>query len=773
MTSNHLVADIRAICGLLGSLSLATLPVESQSAESSAAEGSTIAEVVVTGLKRDTTLLEAPVSASVFTQAAIEEQGITRPSDFLALTPNVTFIQASRTGDAFVNIRGQTSVRGSESAVAFVVDGVQMASQDEFNGELFDLKQIEVLKGPQGALYGRNAAAGAIVITTQAPGDDLEGHVTTSIGNWNSRRLNASVGGAIVPGKLRFRAAGAVNETDGEYKSLVSGEKMQRLREQVARLRFDYAPAENLDFDLRLGVSHVNAGALGFNPQLVGAVINGVRVTEIDTNNTSLDYMSDVTSSDIQDKRNASFKAEYRSDVGMFTSVTAWSDLRDDYYGRAFPYSAYSDPRNDFGDFEAVFGDSIQKYRVDVESLNQELRFASGTDQRLRWMAGLYYLKLDRLEINEQSFNLAGVALPTVGIDGPDSISPTFAYGRNNLETTNYAPFANVQYDLLDNLELAVALRYDHEKRTLRDRTPDVPNVPGGTATYNGCVLTTGQTASQCNLSKTFSQLQPKATLTYKFDGRGSVFASFGRSFKSGGFNNIGTRQILLDAVTAAGGDPSLVFVQDAYGKETADSYELGFKSEWWDRQLQVNGAVFRTDVSNAQQFEFFPTAGVTAISQIDSTRIEGGELEVVVHPTDALDLSVGGGLVDSTIERLVANPGFEGNRTPYAANYNFSAAAQYRLDLGNGLDLISHADYNRIGSIWYDSSNLPGSRRDPVGLLNVRVGLGSDRWSLALWSRNLLDKHYNAEAVPLLSFVSATYKAPGRSYGLEGRLSF
>lgn len=738
-----------------------------------AAQAEPVSEVVVTGLKRDTTFLEAPVSASVFTDEAIQQAGIARPADFLALTPNVTFIQASRTGDAFVNIRGQTSVRGSESAVAFVVDGVQLATQDEFNGDLFDIRQIEVLKGPQGALYGRNAAGGAIVISTQQPGDELSGSAKASFGNWNSMRVNGTVGGAIIPGKLRFRAAASLSDTDGAFTSLVSGEKVQRLNEKVARLRFDYAATENFDVDLRLGASHFEGGALGFNPQLVGAVVGGVLVERIDTNSTDLPYMSDVTSSDVQDKRNASLKLEYRTGIGTLTAVTAWSTLEDGYYGRAFPYSAYADPRNDFGIFEAIFGDAIQKYRIETRALNQELRFASDSDRRLRWMLGLYYLDFDRLEINEQSFNLTGAVLPTQGIDGPDSISPTFAYSRTQLATENFAPFGNLQYDVLENLELAVALRYDREKRSIRDETPDIENVPGGAPTYNGCVLTTGLAPQQCRLSNTFTQLQPKVTLTYKVPARGSVFLSYGQSFKSGGFNSIGTRQILIDAVTQAGGDPSLVFVQDAYGKETADSYEIGFKSDWLDHRLSLNGAVFRTDVDNAQQFEFFPTAGVTAISQIDATRIEGAELEAVLRPTDDLSLSLGGGRVDSKIVRLAAHPDFEGNRTPYAANFNFSAAAQHRLALPGGRDLVSRLDYSRIGSIWYDSSNLPGSRRDPVGLLNARFALGTERWQVALWSKNLLDKRYNAEAVPLLSFVSATYKAPGRSYGIEARVDF
>ena len=134
-------------------------------------------EILVTGTKRAASLEDAPLAVQVFTETAIQEAGITRPEDFLSLVPNVNFVTSNHEGEFFVNVRGQASVRFAESAVAVVIDGVQLATSNEFNQDFFDIEQIEVLKGPQNALYGRNATAGAIIVNTKPPGDEWSGGV--------------------------------------------------------------------------------------------------------------------------------------------------------------------------------------------------------------------------------------------------------------------------------------------------------------------------------------------------------------------------------------------------------------------------------------------------------------------------------------------------------------------------------------------------------------------------------------------------------------------
>jgi iron complex outermembrane receptor protein len=704
-----------------------------------------------------------------------------------------------------------------------VIDGVQLATQNEFNGELFDIQQIEVLKGPQGALYGRNASAGAIVITTKAPTDEFEGNALLSYGNWNSARANVSVGGPIVEGRLRFRASAAVNTTDGPYKNINTGEQVQRATEMLGRFRLDWILSEQTKVDFRVNGSRLRGGAIAFNAQVVGATQGGVLTEQIDTNDTSLPYTSDVEGRNLQNKFSTSMKIDHDFGEGLtLTSVTSYNIIVDQYQAKNYPYGAWNFAGNSFVsdalspgldlDILAAFGDNTQKFRISNHAFIQEFRLTSPSDQRLRWQVGAYFLDSKRNFTTEQGLNGrlqtdtmgnllppfvisgtttgapvapvdrlligGGAILPTLGIDGPETNNGTVNYDRNRYGARNFAPFGNVQYDVTDEFEVQLALRYDIEKRTVRTQTPDIANpffgiAPGApAATYNLCVATTGRDADDCREERTFKQLQPKVNLTYKFPGgNGSVFASYGKSFKSGGFNPIGTRDTLIVGIPD-------ILVQDSYDKEVADSGEVGFKSLLFGRRVSFNGAIFYTKVQNAQQFEFFPTGGIQAISSIKEVEIKGFEFDINARVTDKLTLFGGFGLADTEITDIDStNPADRadiiGNRLPFAADYNLAAGFQLLQPLSDTLSLLARADYTRSGSIWYDQRNQPNTRRDPLDLVNARLGLTTERWDLTAWARNLTNERYNSDAVVILPVAHAVYRAPTRSFGLEARIRF
>ncbi len=778
--------------------------------------------IVVTGLKRDQAFVDVPVSVQVFSEELIQNAGIARPEDFLSLTPNVAFQTSNHAGEFFVNIRGQTSVRQSEGAVAIVIDGVQLATQNEFNGELFDVAQIEVLKGPQGALYGRNAAAGAIIIRTIEPTDEFEGSVRASYGNYEAASLSASVGGPIIPGKLRFRASAALSDTDGPYENINTGENVMRATEKIGRLRAIWDDGGPTTFDVRVNASEVSGGAIAFNSQVIGTTVGGVFVDEIDTDDTSLPYTSDVPGDNDQSKFSAALKIDHEFGWATLTSVTSFSEIIDRYQAKNYPYADFSFQGNDFNsdaispglelNIIAAFGDNTQKFRISNEAIIQEIRLTSPGDQRLRWQVGFFFLDSNRLFYTEQGLNGripvdaegnlqppfviagtdigapvspverliigGGTILPTLGIDGPGTNNPTLNYDANRYEARNYAPFGNIQFDITEEIELQAALRYDIEERSVQSLTPDLANpffgvAPGAPAeNYNLCVAIAGRAVEDCQDSRTFRQLQPKVTLTYKFpSGNGSVFAGYGRSFKSGGFNPIGTREVLL------AGLPD-VLVQDSYDKEVSDSFEVGFKSTLLNRRIAINGAVFYTSVENAQQFEFFPTGGIQAISQIKQTEIYGAEIDINARVTDELTLFGGVGYLDDEITDIDSqNPADReaiiGNRIPFVPEYNISAGFQLTQPLRDDLELLLRGDYTRTGTIFYDQRNVANTERSPIDIVNARIGVGNERWQVALWSKNLLDKSYNSDAVVILPTAHAVFRAPDRTYGVEVRYDF
>jgi iron complex outermembrane recepter protein len=731
-------------------------------------------EIVVTGLKRNEKFINAPVSVQVFTEETIAKAGVTRPQDFLNLTSNVTFIQTNHAGEAFVNVRGQASVRQAESAVAVVIDGVQLATQNEFNGELFDIAQIEVLKGPQSALYGRNATAGAIIITTKAPTNDLGGSVTASYGNWNSMKISGGLGGAIVPDKLLFRVSASLSDSDGPFTNINSGEKVMRSSEKVGRLRFDYKSGD-FRADFRLNGSQLKGGGIAATPIAVGAVVAGVPILPTFTVNDyfRIPYIADVAGYNRQDKWSTSLKMDYDFDFGTLTSVTSYNYINDDYGAKNFPYANYRFPGTNYGPFEAAFGNLTQNYRIRNTAFTQELRLASKADGAFRWMIGAYYLSSQKRFIAIQGQNASGVIAPGFDIQGPASQNPTVGYDNTRYTAENFAPFANVQIDITRALELSVAGRYDTEKRTARTLTPDTIN-PLTSASYNNCVRALAVPASQCFGSQTFKAFQPKVSLTYKAEGLGSIFASYGRGFKSGGFNPIGTRAVTIAAFQAAGLPTNNITVQDAYGKEVSDAYEIGFKSRLFNRHVDFNGAVFMTDINGAQQFEFSPISGIQSVSPVDKVRIKGFELEATVRPISTLQIFASYGYIDSKVRKYTPNPAFVGNRTPYSSNYTINAGFQWNPKLTDAINGNVRFDFNRSGPMWFDVGNQINTERNAVSLANLRVGIGADRWELTLWSKNLFNEIYSAEAVPLVGgLLQAGFRGFPRSFGVEGRIKF
>ncbi|QMW23079.1 TonB-dependent receptor [Sandaracinobacteroides saxicola] len=813
---------------LLASVALPGLAVPAVAQTAAAPAAPAVEEIIVTGTKRDEKFIDVPVAVQVFSEKAITQAGITRPQDFLGLTPNVTFIQSNHAGEAFVNVRGQTSVRQSESAVAVVIDGVQLATQNEFNGELFDIQQIEVLKGPQGALYGRNAAAGAIIITTKPPTDELSGSASISYGNWQSVKAVVSAGGAIVPGKLRVRVSGAINDSEGPFTNIITGEKSYRTNEKTGRLRLDWNLTDDVKLDIRVGGSHLTGGAIAAQAQGPNIVVGGVR-SPVNSNAPTAPYVSDVPGSNVQDKFSSSLKLDADLGLGTITAVSAYSRIVDNYQAKLFPYMTHADPRNDAGN-AILFGDQTQKYRIANKAFSQEIRFTSKGDGPVRYQAGLYFLTSTRNFTTEQGYNgrvplnpngtpnigvsgflpnpnglirgsldpaistaifgaafnrwdrllIGGGAIaPTLGIDGLDSSNPTNAYDISEYKARNFAPFANAQWDITPDIELGVAARYDIEKREVRTLTPNVIN-PFTGASFNDCVRILGVQPGACSKEKTFKQVQPKVTLTYKFPERnGSVYATWGRSFKSGGFNAIGTRERVVQAtqvgITRAQAE-ALVFVRDDYDKEVADSYEVGFKSEFADRRVSLNGAGFITNVRNAQQFVFFPAGSVQAVSAIDKVEIKGFEFDATARVADTVTLFAGFGYIDPKIKAYRAQASSVGNRAPYVSDYNLTVGFQVNQPLSDSLTLNARGEYNRQGSLFFDSANTPGTKRDPVNLVNGRLGLSGERWEAAVWSRNLFNERYRSESVVLVTGIGVFnpgFPALPRSFGVEAKFKF
>ena len=784
-----------------------TDPIGDAPASPAAANG--VDEVIVTGQKREERLIDVPVAVQVFNEKTIAQAGVTRPQDFLSLTPNVNFYSSINRSDFFINIRGQSSIRGAEPSVRIVIDGVPVANPAEFTSELIDIQQIEVLRGPQSAFYGRNASAGAIVITTKPPTDEWSGQVTGGIGNWNSHRINASVGGALIPGVLRIRATAAHNDTDGPFKNINTGVDEARYRETLGRLRAEWLVTENFTLDARAFYQVAKGSSYSYLPQIGissnspnGTLVGGTRITRVNTDNVDIPYVSDVKG--LLDQRifTTSLKADWDLNGVKLTSLTSYANLYLITGGKNLPYGNKADPTTNFANFAPIYGDQTQNNDDRYYQFDQELRLTSADTGRFRWQVGGEYTWAKYRRYRNVALNgsvpagrallgyngYTGLAPTLIGggslppdpqkIYGADTPYATRSYTVNDRIGKNYALFANGQYKITDALELGLAGRYDIEERSTASLGTDAIS-PFSGASFNQCVRVLGISLAACTdgRNKTFKQFQPKATLTYKASGFGSIFASYGKGFKTGGFNDIGTRELLIRAKIPVLGSraaaEAATFSQDFYDKEVSTNYELGFKAELADRRVSINGAVFWTDVDNSQQYRFDPAAAVAAIDSIDKSRIKGFEADVNARITDTVTLFGGYGYIDNKIVTFKANPALQGNRVPYTAEDNLTIGAQLAQPLNEAMTLNARVEYNRTGSTWFDIQNTPNTRRSPYDIVNARLGVSSDRFDISLYGRNLGNTKYATEAVVLFPFVNVVAKGLTRSYGIEAKYRF
>lgn len=705
-------------------------------------------EIVVTGQRREERLQEAAVAVNAFTAETLESANVTRPGDVLRLAPNVTFVQSNHPGEFYVTIRGNTQTRLGESSVALVVDGVQALDQNGINQELFEIQQVEVLKGPQGALYGRNAIGGAIVIQTKEPNfETWEGKV--KLGGANGGQKTGQVGFSGPLGE-NFAIRGAVSylDRDGFYTNDITGEDVDRFKDKTVFLRGLWRVSDAITGDFRVGATDMDGGGINWN-----ALIVGVNADVMSGDNTDLPYVNNITGFSENERRSASMKWDF--DLGAMTlvSVTSFAKLRDNYGSDSFPY--FFDP----GQF-AVTGAATQNLQRESKITAQEFRLQSPDDARLRWIVGAYYAKFDVQNVATTGADTNDVLL---GL-GPfpfGSQNQTIGFLNDDNDNKAYAGFVNLAYDV-GNLEITASFRYDKEEKEQQNLAfagPPAAGDPNAFPTYGiqpGAVRTAE-----------FSQSQPKLALRYKLNDDVSLYASWGRGFKTGGFNPFGTGALLRQF------NPNST-VEDIFPKEVAETWEIGFKSEWLDRRLAFNASYYDTESTNAQLLEFFPAATLQAVSTADKVGMKGFEVELRARPIDSLDVIASYGYLDAEIEEFRAQPSNVGNPRPSTSPYTLLVGLQYSQDLGaTGWRFVGRADYTRQGETTWDWVNTPGAARSSYDIVNARLAVSNDSWEVAAWSKNLGDTSYNAEHIVLLPFLGALYRAAPRQYGLDVQYRF
>lgn len=716
----------------------------------SEAKGATLDTVVIRARGRDETQQSVPLSVKAFSAQAIDDAGIKKPGDFVAITPNLALAESQSTGTSFMTIRGLSQVRNGEAPMAVVVDGVIQSDSKQFTQELFDVQSIEVLRGPQGALYGRNASGGAILINTKQPTNKSGGFVQLGYASGNEKNAQGALSGALVPDKLFFRVAASVTDREGQLDNLTLKTKADGYQNQTFRGLLKWNVSDDLTLDLRANALHDKAGANNFQYQPTHLLAdcsadpaNAFDFSRLNADSVVRTFCSNNQGQNTRDMNEVTLKADYNLGFATLTGTYSHNTVVEYVGADQFPYTA---TRGLFGMF-----DGTQTQYVNVKSDSLELRLASPTRAGLRWMAGVYGLSTDRFISTTTGTDLGkGIDHIEYNPAFSSTTNPTASWFADNNHNRASAIFGNVDYDVNSRVEASLAVRYDRDEREQVVDSRQSAGVPKGCSATN---------AAACTQTASFSATQPKLSLRYKTDNGSLAYASYGEGFRSGQFNQSG--------VGAAAATAGVKGVSDKIGAEGTQSFELGYKTELLNGKLRINSALFQTEVSNAPYFVFIGAVGAQVLVGIDKVSLSGGEIEAQASLAPGLDAYAGLGVTNSTIKQYSVDPANVGKRAPYIPESSANVGAQYRFPLGNGLRMVLRGDVIMKGKQYWDPEN--STARSALTLLNLRAALedAKGKWVASLAVNNAADKAYNSE------WVGGGFSHPAQPRSIRADLRF
>ncbi|MEO0031298.1 MAG: hypothetical protein RIS94_1056 [Pseudomonadota bacterium] len=832
--SQWLLSASAGVLALLAVPALAQGPSTPDAASAPEGEGA----IIVTARRQNERLQDVPASVSVLTAQALANTGATKAQDFVGLTPGVTIVSGTaEAGDTQINIRGINGARDAESSVALVVDGILKTNTAQLNQPQGTLQQVEMLKGPQGALYGRNAAAGAIVLQTLKPTDTLTGAVKASYAMYNTFEGTAHIAGPLGAG-AGFVVSGYYYKTDGFYHNEFTGNsKTVDDKENWAldgRVMFGQGGPTQVDVKARYAEFH--GASLPFNAAFALPNFAGVNPAFYeDVNAHQFHFYNNIRATNDQKSFDASIKLD--QDLGDNLKLVAWAlysnvdqDLVAD--GTSADFARYihaedarAQPAVDacfastaantgypvnppgfigqipvpflfapatgstFGPYSPTTCDGTQYQVRKQQDFSTEWRLI-GDAGAINWQLGAYYLHIKRtVGVSLGADEGQGVIKQLY--NAPDSTNPTSLLLADRFKTDVFAGFGSVEYKPNQTFDLGLALRYDIEKRRSFSLVPDALDP------FTGGPINPGQLFGTLAPQKaTFKQLEPKVSISWKPTPGFNLYGNWGIGFKSGGFNNQGSAALIktsfVDTINAN------VHITDKYDKEWSSAFEVGLKGSLLDDRLTFDLAGYYTQVHNMQFFEFFVGSFglLRVVSNIDKVDIKGVEMNVTARPMRGVKLFGSFNYTDSEIKKSTARPNTVGNKSPYTADYTLNAGFEVEQPISDGLRFFTRADYRLTGPTWFStvqnqsgptlfSGLLPISdlhlpafvgdgkfdrtRRAAFGIVNLRAGLQTDRFSVSVFANNVFDKKYLAEVIPAIEF-GGSFISPGgrRLVGVE-----
>lgn len=667
--------------------------------------GAIAGDIVVTAQKRAERVQDVSAQVNVLTSSNIQALQIRQTPDIVATIPNLTVARTDTYRNSTIVLRSISQANNSDVPVAVIVDGVPQNDPKQFNTRLFDIAQIEVLKGPQGSLYGRNAEAGVIIITTTPPTNDLSGSAQISYGKNATIDGSASISGALVRDRILFRVSGNYFKSDGLVYDAFRGDHPDYVsHDWNVRGSLRFLITDDVKLDLVGQHGDFKAGTTYFTPIFSG---------------NANDYQNPQEGFPNQSFGNSTFlsaRLEANLSFATLSSITGYTKNREHQISDVDFTNNVQHPE--------VFQDGDNQ-PSHSHVFSQEIRLVGPTGSRLRWFVGADYL-------SARSYISTNIFIDR-GNPASDPTNPAFLLVSNTGDNkrSDYGISGQLDFDLLTKLTLTAGLRYDDDKRHQLN-------------------VNTGVTRQA-----SFDKFEPKVTATYKFNSDMRAYATYAVGYRSGGFNQ-----------------PN--FSVPIFTPETLKNVEVGFKSQWLDRRLTINVALFSGHATN-YQYSYIDHATASSVTgNIDGVRIRGAELETRLNPIAGLTLYANAGISDPKITKSAAFPLYVGNATPRAQKFSWQTGFDYTVALSDRLSAFARANLHGYSRTYWYIDNL--DVQNPKQYVDASVGVKSGLFTVTLWGKNLTSTKANETYFPNQATgapYDLAYPIKPVSYGVDLAVKF
>ena len=700
-----------------------------------------IEEVIVTATKRPESIQDIPIAVSAFTSAQLAEAGVKDIRDIAGQTPGLS-IKSRGDTEASVFIRGigsQAPGIGADPAVGIYIDGLYAARGTNATAAFFDVERLEVIKGPQGTLFGRNASAGAISIITKKPElGEMRGFALVGYGDEGQQKYefiyNASLSDIV-----GFRFGAKHDRRDGLYRNTATRKELNGRENTNARLSFLYDGGDI--WNSFLSYEYIDSISVAGFVTAAEAFANEVR-------------MDDVPADQALNSSRANWTNVWDfNDRVSLTSITGYYE----HDVNVTPVDA---------DLAELFVASFEEPQT-AEMFSQELRLNGGNDV-LDWFVGASFVKENLTFINDLNYDEFVVAdlfgLNDLDIDGdacngmidrgdgngpfpvPVCLASAHETPSGDGETESSAIYVDFTWHLSDSFDLSGGVRYTNDEKTL---TYDNPSTGGLLSAFDPQIfgwITPGAVID----TKTFSSTDPRLAISWYVTDSTMIYASAARGYKSGGLN----RQY-----------DSIAGIIRPFDKEESTAYEVGVKTTVWHGRGQINAAIFRNNYDDYQLEELINL--VPQVDNIGDVKVAGLEADFRFLLTKSFEVLGSLSLLDAELNNAVSAVN-QGNNTPHSPETSGHVSAKLSVPSRSG-DFEFIATWTYSGSFFFDMAN--ALEQDSYNTIDARIAWANDTWGVALVGENLTDEEFLAEQFLFLDVTSI--RAPGRLLRVEAHLNF